>query len=264
MWAKIQVQIQTFNLNSFESKCSLFQLLLSLKFSDLSVAFFNPYILQNVQFTNMCIILICLYIVAVWCLQISLMHISYCIKCYYALFMWPITFRIFKMIVPIAIWTVWDICKCNIHLAYTLCILWDCCTNCNQLGSVWSQSLLLKHCQHIAHIFQANVLPMFRMQYFCNNVIFATPICNTFLSNKDIWSRIRFEIFVVQVLTSQGSCASMPFFFNIRPGLDISESFLHWKISGNVKMIDSMFITSLNHGGKWGTSVLLLLNVLRF
>ena len=78
------------------------------------------------------------------------------------------------------------------HLAYTLCILWDCCTNCNQLGSVWSQSLLLKHCQHIAHIFQANVLPMFRMQYFCNNVIFATPICNTFLSNKDIWSRIRF------------------------------------------------------------------------
>ena len=151
------------------------------------------------------------------------------------------------------------------HLAYTLCILWDCCTNCNQLGSVWSQSLLLKHCQHIAHIFQANVLPMFRMQYFCNNVIFATPICNTFLSNKDIWSRIRFEISVVQVLTSQGSCASLPFFFNIRPGLDISESFLHWKISGNVKMIDSMFITtSLNHGGKWGTSVLLLLNVLRF
>ena len=73
---------------------------------------------------------------------------------------------------------------------WTLCILWDCRTNCNQLGSVWSQSLLLKHCQHIAHTFQANVLPMFRMQYFCNNVIFATPICNTFLSNKDIWSRI--------------------------------------------------------------------------
>ena len=124
MWAKIQVQIQTFNLNSFESKCSLFQLLLSLKFSDLSVAFFNPYVLQSVQFTNMCIILICLYIVAVWCLQISLMHISYCIKCYYALFMWPITFRIFKMIVPIAIWTVWDICKCNIHtwhIHYAFC-----------------------------------------------------------------------------------------------------------------------------------------------
>ena len=146
----------------------------------------------------------------------------------------------------------------------TLCILWDCCTNCNQLGSVWSQSLLLKHCQHIAHTFQANVLSMFRMQYFCNNVIFATPICNTFLSNKDIWSRIRFEISVVQVLTSQGMCASLPFFFNIGPGLNISESFLHWKISGNVKMIDSMFIASLNHGGKWGTSVLLLLNVLRF
>ena len=146
----------------------------------------------------------------------------------------------------------------------TLCILWDCCTNCNQLGSVWSQSLLLKHCQHVAYSFQSNVLTMFRMQYFCNNVIFATPICNTFLSNKDIWSRIRFEISVVQVLTSQGLCARLPFFFNIRPGLNISESFLHWKISGNVKMIDSMFITSLNLGGKWGTSVLLLLNVLRF
>ena len=90
-----------------------------------------------------------------------------------------------------------------------------------------SKPPLLKHCQHIAHTFHADMLSMFRMQYFCNNVIFATPICNTFLSNKDIWSRIRFEISVVQVLTSQGMCASLPFFFNIGPGLDISESFLH-------------------------------------
>ena len=40
-------------------------------------------------------------------------------------------------------------------------------------------------------LFSTNVLPMFRMQYFCNNVRFATPICNTFLLNKDIWSRIK-------------------------------------------------------------------------
>ena len=213
----------------------------------------------------MCMILICLYIVAVWCLQISLyiFHIALCVNMHYlcdqlhfafSRWLYLLQYGLYEILAN-AIYTP-GIC--------TLCILWDCCTNCNQLGSVWSQSLLLKHCQHIAHTFQANVLPMFRMQYFCNNVIFATPICNTFLSNKDIWSRIRFEISVVQVLTSQGMCARLPFFFNIRPGLNISESFLHWKISGNVKMIDSMFIASLNHGGKWGTSVLLLLNVLRF
>ena len=213
----------------------------------------------------MCMILICLYIVAVWCLQISLyiFHIALCVNMHYLCDQLHFAFSRWLYLLQYGLYEIFANAIYTPGIC-TLCILWDCCTNCNQLGSVWSQSLLLKHCQHIAHTFQANVLPMFRMQYFCNNVIFATPICNTFLSNKDIWSRIRFEISVVQVLTSQGMCASLPFFFNIRPGLSISESLLHWKISGNVKMIDSMFIASLNHGGKWGTSVLLLLNVLRF
>ena len=213
----------------------------------------------------MCMILICLYIVAVWCLQISLyiFHIALCVNMHYLCDQLHFAFSRWLYLLQYGLYEIFANAIYTPGIC-TLCILWDCCTNCNQLGSVWSQSLLLKHCQHIAHTFHANVLPMFRMQYFCNNVIFATPICNTFLSNKDIWSRICFEISFVQVLTSQGTCANLPFFFNIRPGLDISESFLHWKISGNVKMIDSMFIASLNHGGKWGTSVLLLLNVLRF
>ena len=213
----------------------------------------------------MCMILICLYIVAVWCLQISLyiFHIALCVNMHYLCDQLHFAFSRWLYLLQYGLYEIFANAIYTPGIC-TLCILWDCCTNCNQLGSVWSQSLLLKHCQHVAYSFQSNVLTMFRMQYFCNNVIFATPICNTFLSNKDIWSRICFEISFVQVLTSQGMCATLPFFFNISQGLNISESFLHWKISGNVKMIDSMFITSLNLGGKWGTSVLLLLNVLRF
>ena len=66
-------------------------------------------------------------------------------------------------------------------------------TNCNEQEAASNIDNIL------STFFHANVLPMFRMQYFCNNVRFATtPICNTFLLNKDIWSK------VVQIFSEKG------------------------------------------------------------
>ena len=78
-------------------------------------------------------------------------------------------------------------------------------SNCNQLDAMSAVKVASNIDNILSPLFATNVLPMFRMQYFCNNVRFATtPICNTFLLNKDIWSRKR-QIFQINIFRTNFS-----------------------------------------------------------